>query len=116
MKNSHVVNLSGFADIDVPVIEGNPINESEESEMILVNPCTGLVVHNANKGNLIDVGGNVFGSGCEELMDSSITLNEFEELDSTSIFEDSTTSTDSIDTSCTDDGFDSFTSGFDDFC
>lgn len=118
MMKNNVISLCGFADIDVPVIEETPTVESEEPEIMLVNPCTGLPVLNVRTGNLVDVGGSVYGTGCDELEAPALAINDMDNTCSNSMFDDFSSSFSSSDDSFSNDAFDTFSSdtAFDDFC
>ncbi len=109
-----VVSLRGFADIDVPVIEVEVTQtESSDDEIMMINPCTSLPIM-GNTG--VDIGGNAFGTGCEESLLEHTELTVFDDS-SSSLFGDSFNDTNCFDDmSCSiDDGIFSNDFGFEEF-
>ena len=112
-----LMSLDGFADIDVPVIQDDPVMAREEPEIMLVNPCTGLVIPNANTGNMVDTGGHVFGTGGDDEV-TSLSSDSLLEDSSNPNCDDIFNNNDTFDSFCNDGAFDCSMSdsGFDDFC
>lgn len=113
---TNLMSLDGFGDIDVPVIQDDLVIEKEEPEVMLVNPCTGLFIPNANTGNMVDTGGHIFGTGCDDEITNASSDSLIEDT-SNSNCDDIFNNNDTFDSFCNDDAFDCSMadSGFDDF-
>lgn len=114
-----LISLTGFADIDVPVIDEDieVISSEDEIEVMVVNPCTGLIVPDFSKGNMIDAGGTIYGQ-CDDLNDSfsMCSISDNSMLDSTEMFDTSSTDIFESDISSSfDDSFSSFDESFNSF-